>query len=189
MKTGVIAVPALLVFCLGCRQDMQDQPKYKPLAVSAFFADGRASRPLPPDTIALNDTDQDPGYETGSANGQFLVSIPVKITDDLLNRGQDRFDIYCSPCHGRIGDGRGMIAQRGFKIPADLNGDRVRNAPPGYLYAVIADGYGAMPDYSDQLDTQDRWAVVAYIRALELSRSTALNDAPPEERSRLEAQP
>jgi mono/diheme cytochrome c family protein len=168
---------------------MQDQPKYKPLAVSAFFPDGRAARPVPADTIPVNDTDQDPGYGTGSVDGEFVADIPIPVTADLLNRGHDRYDIYCSPCHGRIGDGRGMISLRGFKIPADLSSERVRNAPPGYLYGVIANGYGAMPDYSDQLETHDRWAVVAYIRALELSRSAALNDAPPAERSRLEAQP
>ncbi len=100
--------------------------------------------------------------------------IPVPVNAALLNRGRDRFDIYCSPCHGRVGDGHGMIAKRGFIQPADLHSDRVRHAPPGYLYGVIANGYGAMPDYGDELSVQDRWAVVAYIRALELSRHATI---------------
>ena len=183
-------IPAIVVLAcgVGCRQDMQDQPKYKPLAVSTFFADGRASRPVPPGAVAIDDVAEDPAHATGLVDGEFVTSIPVPVNVDLLNRGQDRYDIYCAPCHGRTGDGHGMVATRGFKIPADLSSDRVRTAPPGYLYAVVTDGYGAMPDYSYQLDEHDRWAVVAYIRALELSRHATLDDAPADVRSRLETQ-
>jgi|SRR5579871_2266002 len=188
MKPGLILGAVVLASAVGCRRDMQDQPKYKPLAVSTFFADGRAARPVPPGAIAVDDVDQKPGPATGMADGDFVTTIPVPVDVNLLNRGRDRYDIYCSPCHGRTGDGRGMVALRGFKIPADLSSDRVRNAPPGYLYAVITDGYGAMPDYSYQLDEHDRWAVVAYIRALELSRGATLQDVPPEVRARLEGQ-
>ncbi|HZT69438.1 MAG TPA: cytochrome c [Terriglobia bacterium] len=188
MKRRLIPAVVLLACTLGCREDMQDQPKYKPMAVSTFFADGRAARPVPPGAIAVDDIDQKPALSAGVVDGAFVTTIPVPVSVDLLNRGRDRYDIYCAPCHGRTGDGRGMVALRGFKIPADLSSDRVRNAPPGYLYAVITDGYGAMPDYSYQLDEHDRWAVVAYIRALELSRRTTLADAPPDARSRLEAQ-
>jgi mono/diheme cytochrome c family protein len=189
MNRALIPTVAALACALGCRQDMQDQPKYKPLAVSSFFADGRAARPVPSGTIAVDDVDQDPALGTGVVNGEFVNSIPLRVDVSLLERGHDRYDIYCSPCHARTGDGHGMIAQRGFKIPADLSSERVRNAPPGYLYAVIANGYGAMPDYSYQLSEHDRWAVVAYIRALELSRQTSISDAPPDVRSRLEGQP
>lgn len=188
MSIRLIPLAAVLVCGVGCRQDMQDEPKYKPLAVSAFFADGRSARPVPSGAIAIDETDQDPALFTGVVDGDFVTTIPVAVTEELLNRGHERYDIYCSPCHGRIGDGRGMVALRGFKIPADLNSERIRNAPPGYLYAVITNGYGAMGDYSSQVPLHDRWAIVAYIRALELSRQASLNDAPPDARSKLEAQ-
>ncbi|HEX5431308.1 MAG TPA: cytochrome c [Bryobacteraceae bacterium] len=189
------SVPRLLpilaaLCCAGCRQDMQIQPKYIPLKRSAFFPDGRASRPIPPGTIATDEIDYDPALDNGMVNGAFATTIPLPVTVELLERGHDRFDIYCSPCHGRTGDGYGMIAHRGFQIPADLNGERVRNAPPGYLYAVIANGYGAMAPYSYEIKSaRDRWAVVAYIRALELSRRAPLSDVPPAQQSALEAQP
>lgn len=189
MKERVVLAVAVLGCAIGCRQDMQDQPKYKPLAVSAFFADGRAARPVPSGTVATDESDNDSALATGQVSGTFATAIPLPVNVELLERGHERYDIYCSPCHGRTGDGRGMIALRGFKIPADLSSERVRNAPPGYLYAVIANGFGAMPDYSYQLSVHDRWAIVAYIRALELSRRAKLGDAPPGERDRLEAQP
>ena len=169
----------------GCRRDMQDQPKYTPLEESAFFADGRSARPLPAGTIArghLNDTD---AFHTGAENGVFLATIPAPITKSLLERGQERFNIYCSPCHGRLGDGDGMVARRGFKIPADFHTDRLRQAPPGYLFQVIENGYGAMPDYSDEINAADRWAIVAYIRALQLSRHATLADVPAQNRQQL----
>lgn len=182
-------LPALLALtCAGCRRDMQSQPKYTPLAVSRFYPDGRAARPTPLGAIATDEIDDSSPAVTGSANGSFATTIPMSITADLLQRGQDRFDIFCSPCHGRTGDGEGMVARQGLKQPADLSGDRVRNAPPGYLYQVIVNGYGAMADYSYQIQSvRDRWAIVAYIRALELSRRTSINDVPPTDRPALEA--
>ena len=178
----------LALLTAACRQDMHDQPKYKPLAASTFFADGRSARPAPAYTIArdqLNDLDDS---NTGGGPN-FLASIPVQVDAALLHRGQQRFDIYCSPCHGRLGNGDGMIARRGFKAPADLNSDRVRQAPPGYIFQVIRNGYGAMGDYRDQVSPSDAWAIVAYIRALELSRGTGLGDVPADQRTKLEAQP
>lgn len=184
-------MPALLALtCISCRRDMQTQPKYIPLDRSSFYADGRAARPIPAGTIAIDEIDQDPAMDTGSVNGTFVNTIPVPVTADLLERGEDRFNIFCSPCHGRVGDGQGMIARRGLKQPADLNSDRVRNAPPGYIFQVITNGYGAMDDYSYQIQSsRDRWAIVAYIRALELSRGASLADVPSEQVSKLEAQP
>src|SRR5579885_2841500 len=132
-KAGYSAV-ALFLSALGCRRDMQVQPKYMPLAGSMFFADGRASRPTPPGVIATDEVDQEPGVSTGTRDETFVSTIPVPVTAEFLKRGRERYDIYCSPCHGRTGDGRGMIALRGFQIPANLNGPRVQNAPPGYLY-------------------------------------------------------
>lgn len=180
-----LLVAAALVW-VGCRRDMFDQPKFRPLAESNFFTDGRSARPVPAGTFEFEEADQGQGVTQGAANGSFLAVIPVPLDEALLKRGEDRFNIYCSPCHGRVGDGRGMIAKRGFIQPADLHSARVRNAPPGYIYGVIANGYGAMPEYSDELTVRDRWAVVAYIRALELSRSATTADVPPDQRSVLE---
>ncbi|HLH39617.1 MAG TPA: cytochrome c [Bryobacteraceae bacterium] len=174
--------------CVGCRQDMQIQPKYPPLVPSSFFADGRSARPIPEDTIAVDNAML--LSEKTTTDNAFLTTIPLPITRELLERGRDRFDIYCAPCHGRSGSGEGRIASRGFLKPADLNSNRVRNAPAGYLYEVIVNGYGAMDEYAYQIkNARDRWAIVAYIRALELSRRATLDDVPPQERSQLEAQP
>jgi mono/diheme cytochrome c family protein len=178
----------LLALCLlsaGCRQDMFEEPKYKPLVASNFFTDGRSARPVPPGTLAYGQPERSEAVEFGTTNGNFIPSIPVQVNEQLLKRGQQRFNIYCSPCHGRLGDGNGMIAKRGFLQPANLHSDRVRNAPPGYLFAVIANGYGSMPDYRDQVGVNDRWAIVAYIRALELSRNATVGDVPADEQAKL----
>ena len=176
----------LAVFCAGCRHDMFDQPKYRPLGASSFYVDGRSARPIPAGTFTYNAANLGDAIERGTTNGTFVATLPVPVDAALLNRGRDRFDIYCSPCHGRVGDGHGMVAKRGFIQPADLHSDRVRHAPPGYLYGVIANGYGAMPDYGDELSVQDRWAVVAYIRALELSRRATIGDVPADRQPALE---
>ncbi len=181
----VVAAAALS----GCRQDMFDQPKFRPLAASGFFTDGRSARPVPAGTNAYGGTDEGEAIELGTTHGTFVAAIPISVNEPMLKRGQERFDIYCSPCHGRIGDGHGMIAKRGFQIPADLHSARVQNAPPGYLYAVIANGYGAMPEYGDALPVHDRWAVVAYIRALELSRHAGVADVPDDQKAALESTP
>jgi mono/diheme cytochrome c family protein len=172
----------------ACRRDMQDQPKYKPLGESKFFADGREARPIPPGTIARDEmSDTDP-FHTGVSNGQFLETIPTGVDLNLLQRGRDRFDIYCSPCHGRMGDGNGMVAQRGFRAPANFHSDRLRSAPPGYIFQVITNGYGAMGDYADQIAVNDRWAIVAYLRALQLSRNATVADVPADARGQLGAE-
>lgn len=187
-RSLVLGVAAISL--TACRRDMQVQPKYTPLALSGFWPDGRAARPIPEDTVALDEVNEEPGLNTGNANGAFVTTFPLPVNAELLDRGRERFGIYCSPCHGMTGDGRGMIARQGFKAPADLNSDRVRNAPPGYLFQVISNGYGAMDDYSYQIkNVRDRWAIVAYIRALELSRSTRVADLPAQDRMALEAQP
>jgi mono/diheme cytochrome c family protein len=181
------AAVMLLVFCAACRQDMQQQPKYVPLDRSWFFPDGRMARPIPAGTVTYDAANPEPAMDTGMLHGSFVTTIPLAVDTALLQRGHGRYDIYCSPCHGYTGDGNGMIARRGFKRPADLNDPRVRNAPPGYLFAVISNGYGAMSDYAYQIkDVRDRWAIVAYIRALELSRSAGVSDVPPEHMGDLE---
>jgi hypothetical protein len=165
---------------------MQDQPKYKPLRRSDFFADGRSARPVVAGTIARGGLRIDQAFYTGMRDGQF-VDFPEPVTRPVLERGRDRFDIYCSPCHSRLGDGEGMIKQRGFHYPASLHSDRVRRAPDGYIFAVITNGYGAMSSYAVQVqDPKDRWAIVAYVRALELSQAATLADATPEGRAKLQ---
>ena len=189
LPVKAIAVAALLLFAAGCRQDMHDQPKYKPLAASLFYPDGRSARPIPPNTIAVDELQDTDPVHTGAQNGDFLDAIPVPVNMALLQRGQDRFDIFCSPCHGRLGDGHGMVAERGFHFPKDFNTDRLREVPPGYLFQVISNGYGGMGDYATQIpDVKDRWAIVAYIRVLQLSRHATLADAPPAERRQLGGQ-
>jgi mono/diheme cytochrome c family protein len=187
-----LRTPSLLLIVLvsvigetACRQDMQDQPKYKPLARSTFYADGRSARPIPAGTIARDELNDNDLFHTGKVNGAWTDVIPLTVNLQLLRRGQQRFDIYCSPCHGRIGDGNGMVALRGVRRPADLNSARVRQEPPGYIFDVISNGFGGMGDYGDQVPPHDRWAIVAYIRALELSHEATFADVPPQEQSRL----
>jgi mono/diheme cytochrome c family protein len=170
---------------MGCRQDMQDQPKYKPLGQNTFFPDGRDARPIPAGTIARGDLNANDAYHTGASNGVFLDTIPVAINLNLLNRGHDRYDIFCSPCHGRLGDGNGMVAQRGLRAPANFHTARLRSVPPGYTFQVITNGYGGMGDYGDQIPVDDRWAIVAYVRALQLSHDASLNDVPANARAQL----
>jgi mono/diheme cytochrome c family protein len=181
-----VLVVALL--SAACRQDMHDQPRYKPLAASTFFSDGRSARPIPANTIARGELNNTDTMHTGERSQDFADTIPIPVTLPLLRRGRERFDIFCSPCHGRLGDGHGMVAQRGFHFPADLDSERVRQLPPGYIFQVISNGYGGMGDYGDQIPAvEDRWAIVAYIRALQLSRHADINDVPPAERARLGA--
>jgi mono/diheme cytochrome c family protein len=150
---------------------MHDQPRFKPLQKSDFFADGRSARPLPPNTIARGHLADDQPRFTGVVNARFVDTLPVPLTRDLVARGRERFDIFCSPCHGRLGDGNGMVALRGFRAPPSLLTDRVRRLPVGYIFAVITNGFGGMPDYAEQIAADDRWAIVTYVRALQLSRA------------------
>ena len=190
MKRRLLAIGlSCLLTCVGtaCRQDMYNQPKYKPLAASEFFADGTSARPLPPHTVARGHLDEDTIFFTGkNDDGTLAATFPMPITKDLLKRGQERFNIYCSVCHGYEGDGNGMIVQRGFPPPNSYHIDRLRQAPPGYFYNVITNGYGVMYSYASRVEPADRWAIAAYIRALQLSRNGRLDDAPADERAKLE---
>jgi hypothetical protein len=184
-----LALVVLALASSACRQDMHDQPKYIPLRASDFFADGRSERPLVDGTVARGHLDDDAAYYTGKGpDGKPLDAFPFPVTRDVIARGRQRFDIYCSPCHGRVGDGDGVVVSRGFRRPPSYHIDRLRNAPNGYLYGVISTGFGAMPDYSAQIDPRDRWAIVAYVRALQLSQNAAIGDVPAEARPPLEAQ-
>ncbi len=168
------------------RLDMQDQPKYKPQRPSDFFADGRSERPPVPGTVARGALDVDEAYYTAKgADGKDIDYFPIAVDRDLLLRGQQRFDIYCSPCHGRIGNGMGMIVRRGFKQPPSYHTDRLRNAPVGHFFDVMTNGYGAMLNYAAQVSVRDRWAIAAYIRALQYAENANVNDLPAEARNQI----
>ncbi len=170
----------------GCRQDMHDQPKYKPFRRSEFFADERSARPLVPGTVARGMLREDTAYFTGKVGKDFVTQIPVEVTPQLLARGRERFEIFCSPCHGRTGRGDGMVVQRGFKRPPSYHIDRLREVPVGYFYDVISNGFGAMSDYAAQVAPADRWAIAAYIRVLQYSEYAPASELSADERAKLE---
>jgi len=182
---SALAVTLLIALVAGCRRDMQDQPKYKPLKASAFFEDGRDSRPLVADTVARGHLDDDALLYTGKAGTGFATEFPFPVTSDVLARGQERFNIYCSPCHDRTGGGNGMIVQRGYRRPPSFHIDRLRAAPAGYFFDVISHGFGVMPDYASQVPVKDRWAIVSYVRVLQFSQHATLADVPAAEQSKL----
>jgi mono/diheme cytochrome c family protein len=184
---GVLGAAAVVA---GCRNDMQRGPRYDPLTPSEFFADGAASRPLVEGTVARGQLRADPIFHTGKLNGTLVDQMPVEVTPALLARGRQRFDVYCAPCHSRTGDGRGMVVQRGLKQPPSYHAPRLYNVGDGYLFDVITSGFGQMQDYSAQIAPADRWAIVAYIRVLQLSQRASIGDVPAADRSRLDtAQP
>ena len=185
-RLGRIAV-ALLLLASACRRDMQDQPKYKDLRGSALFEDRRSARPLPEDTVARGTLHADVRFATGKENGQPVAVLPIPLTRALLARGRDRYRIFCTPCHGLTGDGVGIVVQRGFRRPNSFHIDRLRAAPVGYFFDVETRGFGLMQDYSAQIPPEDRWAIAAYVRALQLSQGAALSDVPAEERPALES--
>jgi len=174
---------------LGCRQDMHDQPRYKPLASSSFFGDHRSARPLVEGTVARGQLRDDAHLYEGKIDGQLADSFPFPVTAEVLARGRERFDIYCAPCHSRIGDGNGMVVQRGYRQAQSLHIERLRNERVGYFFDVITRGFGAMPDYASQIPVRDRWAIVAYGRALQLSQSATLAEVPAARRAELERGP
>ncbi|MBI3405226.1 MAG: cytochrome c [Acidobacteria bacterium] len=184
--TRGIAFAALGLGFAACQQDMANQPRHKPLDASTFFKDGRASRPPVPGTVARGQLREDDHLYTGKVNGQLTTTFPFPVTRTVMQRGRERFGIYCTPCHGALGDGRGVIVSRGLKQPPSFHIDRLRQAPPGHFFDVMTNGLGAMQDYSAQVTVEDRWAIVAYIRALQLSQNATINDVPAVERPRLE---
>jgi mono/diheme cytochrome c family protein len=158
---------------------MQDQPKNKPQSASAFFADGSSVRPPVDDTVARGQARTDGYYYTGLVNGTPVAAFPSPVTREQIDRGHERYDIYCAVCHGLTGDGDGIIVQRGFPQPPSFNTAALRNAPIGHFYDVITNGYGVMYPYASRVAPADRWAIAAYIRALQLSQHAAPQDVPP----------
>jgi hypothetical protein len=184
--SGLLLLASVSLFAAGCRQDMQDQPKYIPLRPTDFFGDGRSARPLIAGTVARGHLNDDDLFNTGkSADGKFSDEFPFPVTKDIVLRGQQRFNIYCTPCHDRNGTGDGMAVRRGFRHPPSYHIDRLRQVPNGYIFDVITNGFGAMPTYAAQIAPADRWAIVSYIRALQMSQTATLDDVPPEARNQL----
>lgn len=169
-----------LAACGSLRQDMANQPRQNPLSPSAFFPDGRSERPLQENTVARGSIADDALLVPKDSN-----AFPLPFTAELLQRGQERYGIFCSPCHGLQGDGLGMVAMRGMKHPPSYHQDRLRQVPNGYLYDVVTNGFGAMYGYSAQIPPRDRWAIVAYVRALQLSRHAPVGELPPDLREKL----
>ena len=189
MKTSLTrtlgALLALLALA-GCA-DMKDQARYEPLEQSEFFYDGRASRPLVEGTVARGHLREDDAFYRGlDADGNFVARIPAPVDAAMLERGRNRYEIFCAPCHAKVGDGVGMIVQRGYKEAASYHTDRLRAIEDGYIYDVITNGFNQMQGYASQVKPADRWAIVAYIRALQLSRMGDIADLDGEARAALE---
>lgn len=178
----------LLSLLSGCRRDMYNQPKAKAYSQSEFFPDGTSARPIPPGSVEYHQARANEAYYTGLTNGVLLAQLPapLTLTPELLQRGRERYEIYCAVCHGLTGEGNGEIVQRGFPAPPTYHSERLRNAPIGHFYDVITNGYGVMYSYASRVEPNDRWAIAAYIRALQLSRQATANDLPPNEQKRLE---
>jgi mono/diheme cytochrome c family protein len=181
-----LCLALVLLAASGCRQGLYDQAKYQPYEANPMFYDGNASRPLPPHTVARGFLREDASFYTGlSGPGTFRADFPMQVDRPLLERGQARFDIFCSPCHGKTGAGDGMIVQRGYKRPPAYWDPRVQGMPVGYYVNVMTEGFGQMPSYAGQVPPRDRWAIAAYLRALQLSRGFPLDELTPEERAQL----
>jgi len=178
IAAGSAALAATLTLA-GCRQDMHDQPKFIPQRGTDFFADGRSARPQVENTVARGQLRQDAYYNTGMMNGKEGDALPFPATAQVLERGQERFNIYCTPCHSRVGNGEGLIVMRGYRPAGNFHTQRLMAAPLGHFFYVMTNGYGAMPEYASQIPTQDRWAIVAYIKALQLSQHAQESDAAP----------
>jgi mono/diheme cytochrome c family protein len=177
--TAHVALLLTVVSLAACRQDMHDTPRYEPLEASAFFTDGSSARTPVANTVSRNPlTDNDELLYTGKINGTLANAFPMAITAAVLARGQERYNIFCAPCHGRTGKGDGMIVQRGMRQPPSFMEDRLRNAAAGYFFDVMTHGFGAMQDYAAQIPVDDRWAIVAYERALQFSQHAAIDDVP-----------
>ena len=178
---------ALLV--AGCRLDMHVQPKYLPYEPTNFFGDGRSERPVVPGTVARGQLRLDELLYTGKEDGKLADKFPFPITRADLDRGRERYNIYCTPCHDYTGQGRGMIVQRGFPSPPSFHIDRLRTAPAGHFFDVMTNGFGAMYSYAGRVEPEDRWRIAAYIRVLQASRHATVEDVPAGARQSLTQNP
>jgi len=183
LLTSYFLLLTFLAIASGCRQDMHDAPRYDPYEKSAFLPNSSSAQPLVAGTVSRTSApgvalNEDELLHTGKVNGQIAGVFPFAITRADLDRGQDRFNIYCSPCHGATGEGNGMVVQRGYRQAANYHIDRLRLMPIGYFVDVMTNGFGAMPDYKAQITAEDRWRIAAYVRALQLSHAAAEKDVP-----------
>lgn len=178
LRKALPAALALIAFTVGCRQDMHIQPYYRTLSKSDFFADNRSARLPVEGAVARGDLREDTYFYTGKIGSQDGDYIPFPVTKEVLERGRERYNITCTPCHGRVGDGNGFIPSRGFRRPPSFHIDRLRKMPVGYFFDVDTNGYGVMPDYASQVEPRDRWCIAAYIRALQLSQNAPAADIP-----------
>lgn len=185
-RSWTAVLPLLLLFLVGCSQEMRNQAYYEPLEASSLFPDGKSARPLPANVVARDGEDLSDPYYSGMENGEPISTIPEPLSTGLLSRGQERFDIFCAPCHGLAGYGDGMIVQRGFPAPPSFHSERLRQAPPGYYFDVISNGFGLMFEYGSRVPPEDRWAIIAYIRALQLSQNTSVDNLSADEMTQLE---
>ncbi len=179
---------AWLPLCLlltACHVDMYDQPRYTANQPSELFADGRAMRPPPANTVAMGSFDDQSAMFTGRLNGELAVELPMELTAELLERGQTRYNAFCAPCHGQTGEGNGVAAYRGGLTVPTLHNDRLRTVAIGYYFDVITNGINRMYSYANRIPAEDRWAVAAYVRALQLSQHANADDLNPEERQQL----
>jgi mono/diheme cytochrome c family protein len=178
-QISAVAALASIALLSGCRLDMHVQPRQNPLSRSDFFADQRSERPPVEGTVARGQLHDDTYFYTGKAGSSPGDYMPFPVTKEVLERGRERYNIYCAPCHSRVGDGNGFIPSRGFaRKPTSYHIERLQKAPLGYFYDVITNGFGIMPDYASQIPPQDRWTIVAYIRALQLSQNATQADVP-----------
>lgn len=183
---GFLAMPLLI--SAGCRQDMHDQPRYESMEATDFFEDGSASRWPPEGTVARGHLRDDELLYTGKINGEVSDVFPYLVTREMMNRGQQRYNIFCSPCHDRVGTGRGIVVERGMKRPPSFHIVRLREATPGYFFDVITNGYGAMFGYESRVPVHDRWAITAYIRALQLSQNASHGDVSESDLAKIEGE-
>jgi len=174
---GLLAVSLLLS---ACGRNMYDQPRAEAYEASPFFADGAASRPLPEGTVSRERGAFDPVYLTGQDATGLVAELPVELTGELLLRGQERYNIYCAACHNYNGDGRGMIVQKGFPQPTSFHEQRLLDAPVGYTFNAVTNGFGRMYSYASRIPVEDRWAIAAYVKALQLSQNATVDDVPAE---------
>jgi len=165
---------------------MHDAPRYDPLEASTFFRDGRSARNQVVNTVSRGSLREDEHFYQGTIGGQLTDTFPMPVTAEMMARGRERFNVFCSPCHGRTGQGNGMVVQRGFRAPPSFHDERLRNAPVGYYVNVETNGFGAMPDYVAQVPAADRWAIASYIRALQFSQRASIEDVPADRRGELE---
>jgi mono/diheme cytochrome c family protein len=181
------AWPLLALLCAaGCETNMYDQPRYDALDMSPFFGDAASARSRVAHTVARGELRADEALYYGTKDGRAVTAFPMPVTRELLARGAQRYAIYCVPCHGALGDGSGVVPQRGFERPPSYHVDRLRNAPVGYLFNVVSVGFGAMFGYAEDLRVEDRWAVIAYVRALQLSQHVEVASLPADARRKLE---